>query len=423
MKTSPRRKLLLALGGATLSLLLLEAGLRLLLEPSEYSYGTLLGHELPPFVVVPDHLPPPLDRAAPFRDLVVDGVPITNGDISGFNREDPSTGFAPRENEISQNGWWQSNSLGAQARFEAEPAIPPGLERILVFGDSFARGAGLPHQESWPTVLDAGASGAELLNFAVDGYGMGQAYLRFLEVRERLDYDTVLMMFVPGADLWRDINTMRDLGEDGWHLYHVLPRFVLVENQLVLIPGPYESRESLVESNRGHLSPELARHLAVHDRFYYPAKHQEPVLLSATVLGRMVTKVRVERRRARARESLIEPGSEAMRISRRIFEEMHGEVLRDGARLVVLLLPSPHELDRLRSDESFRSDWSSMRRFLCRPDLTCVDLASALVGLAEQEIDRSYDGGHYGPKVNHFIAEWLGSRLALSEGAERSRFR
>ena len=48
---------------------------------------------------------------------------------------------------------------------------------------------------------------------------MGQAFLRYGQIRNTLDYDIVLLMFVPAEDLWRDINTLRslevmDLSED-----------------------------------------------------------------------------------------------------------------------------------------------------------------------------------------------------------------
>ena len=42
---------------------------------------------------------------------------------------------------------------------------------------------------------------------------MAQAWLRYRSLADRLEHQGALLMFVPGADLWRDINVVRELRE------------------------------------------------------------------------------------------------------------------------------------------------------------------------------------------------------------------
>ena len=141
MKRIARQDILLFFASVCLIVLLAEAGLRFLSQPSEYSSGRFLGHELPPYKLLLDE---PLrmrrNRSEWVDGLIVDGKKITVGDLWGIYREDALLGYVPQENTVSANGWWESNNIGARAREATSPVIPPGLTRLLVFGESLAQG-------------------------------------------------------------------------------------------------------------------------------------------------------------------------------------------------------------------------------------------------------------------------------------------
>ena len=141
---------------------------------------------------------------------------ITIGDLWGYYRNDSLVGYVPLENSISHNRWWQSNNLGARERAETFKEKPKDLSRILAFGDSFTNCSRVSQQETWPYFFGSENQQLEVINFGVDGYSTAQSFLRFQGIREKVDYDLILFMFVPSDDLWRDINVRRDLGEGGW---------------------------------------------------------------------------------------------------------------------------------------------------------------------------------------------------------------
>jgi hypothetical protein len=147
--------------------------------------------------------------------IVVDGVRLTRGDALGHLRLDRDLGYTHIENVVSSNGWWQSNNVGARSHNDTPRQKPPDGARVLAFGESFAQGSRVAKEDAWPNIMDAVANGLEVVNLAVDGYSMAQAVLRFEKIRQQVDYDTALLMFVPDADLWRDVNMVANWPSHG----------------------------------------------------------------------------------------------------------------------------------------------------------------------------------------------------------------
>ena len=119
LRSDWQRNLGVLLGTSLLLLLLIEFVGRLLVAPSELSYGRLLGIELPPHVLPsPFFVPQSVDRSERYKGLVIDGREITIGDLWGLTRPDARLGHAPPESTSSVNGWWKSNDLGARSPVE-----------------------------------------------------------------------------------------------------------------------------------------------------------------------------------------------------------------------------------------------------------------------------------------------------------------
>ena len=171
--------LLVVLGSALAALLLFEVGARLAVRPSQVAWGTLGRRELPPLPLVPQASSPDVDPDLPAGSL-------TQGDLYGIFQEDPEIGYTWAPSRVSRHGWWRANALGARADVETLPSVPAGKHRLLVFGDSFAAGTRLRGVDTWAARLAGARPDLDVVNFGVDGYGMGQSYLLFRRVRERV---------------------------------------------------------------------------------------------------------------------------------------------------------------------------------------------------------------------------------------------
>ena len=423
MKWPDRSELLLIVASACLTILAAETILRILVGPSDYSSGRLLNRELPPFKLLPDgpmEFQP--DRSEPVGGLTQDGRQLTVGDLWGIFEPDEILGYVPKKNRISSNGWWQSNNIGARARTDTSPEKSAGTTRLLVFGESFAQGSRVRQEDSWPAILEASQSGLEVVNLAVDGYGMAQAFLRFRVLPQKLDYDIALLMFAPHADLWRDINIRRDLGANWWGSFLSMPRFVPSDSGLALI-RPFPTFDVLLSGEFPQaLQTSLKQHLHAYDRFYDGRVYDLPRVLEHSVIYRLLLQTSHSRRKKALHQSLwnARPGtladthSEATMVAREIFRGMRNEVEHEGKRMLLVTIPAHSELRKRASDSSIDGRHKELCGVVASPGLACLSLFDDLSRIPLSELDQGQDGSHYGPEANRRIAQIIRRHLVVT---------
>jgi hypothetical protein len=383
---------------------------RLFVQPDPRGYGSLFGVVLPPMRLFPAELQSAEARDGPYRGLVVDGARLTVGDVAGYHRFEPALGYTTLENVVSVNGWWRSNEIGARESSPTGPQAVPGRTRWLLLGESFAHGSGLPGPQTWPEVIEAAEPTLDIVNLAVDGYSMAQAYLRYRQLADRLEHAGAMLMFVPAVDLWRDINVVRELGQP-WKVRAVMPRFVLDGAGISLVANPHGSAEEFEKDVRHGPSPTLRAHLRRYDRFYFPVENESVPVLGRLLSFKIAAAAWGRYARGRLRRAQFEPGSEAAQISRRIFLNVQEESTADARAFVLLVLPTPTDLDRLHDEPEFRTAWEGFVAASCEGIRHCVDLAPALVRVARSEMDLGPDGNHFGPRMNAAIADAVRAAL------------
>jgi hypothetical protein len=414
MKSKTLQNISLTFLSFFLCLILLELSVRLFISPSQNSYGILFGHDLPPVEVIPEEPPAQFDRSKYYDDLTIGGHRISIGDLWGFHKEDSLLGYVPRENTKSLNGWWQSNNLGARNRRDISKENPEGKKRIIVLGESYANCSRVPQEESWPDIFNAKVNTVEVINFGVDGYSMGQSFLRFQQIKNKLNYDIVLLMFAPTIDLWREINIIRPLKE-AWDNYFVMPRFIVEKDELLLIKSPFKIPSSIYKKNGNVLSQKLRTHLRKYDRFYFKSKYEESWFIDASVIYKLFVNAYSEIKKRYIIKNIYKPDSEAMQVTKRIFETMNAEVKKDGNIFALIFLPVRGDIDRLKRSSSFQDEWDRSISSICENDLFCIDLTKDLMGMPESDWDNGYDGTHFGPKTNRYIAESIKRYLISSK--------
>jgi len=384
-------------------LLVLELAVRSLVKPSEHSAGRIAGVELPPLRIVRVPLDLwALDRSTEVMTSAEDEA-VTVGDLWGLWTLDPLLGFRQQFEARSANGWWQSNNIGARSHQPVTPDVPPGKQRVIIFGDSYAHGSRVPQADVWTTRLAQWAPHLEPVNLAGDGYSMAQAYLRYREVAATLGYQTVLLAVVPTVDLWRDVNVIRDLGEY-WNLPLPMPRAVLAEDSPRLVAPPRAGLDAFFARNHPEASEELRDHLRRYDRFYFRARYETPPVIGGSVLYKVAAAALANQQEQRLRRDLRRPDSEAALVTRSLMAAMQTDATDEGADFVALIVPVESEIGPLRDDPEAAAEWRSMAEALCSGIDHCVDLAPVLTALPAECIDAGADGTHYGPRLNAALA-------------------
>jgi hypothetical protein len=416
-----RANLALLVLSALLSLIAFEGVARLFVRPSARSWGTLLGRDLPPLRVIPPRLPEApapatTDTAPPAAAHTDDAIGWL--DLQGPIREDPVCGYAPLERTTSPHGWWTTNNIGARSTTDTAPQPPAGVRRVLVFGESFASGSRVRQEDAWPSVLGA-TDGLDVVNLAVDGYGLGQSLLRFRQLAPALDYDTALLVFVPSTDLWRDVNTIRSLAKPSWNSYTVMPRFVLENDRLVLAQSPYPRGSDVYADNATGLAPRLRDHLRAYDRFYFRSLYETPPVVGGLVIYKIGAAVEATLAKGLLLRDVgaghFALDSEALRVSWKIVETMRDEARAGGKRFVLAIVPEHAALRKLRRSAASARNWRDLVAAMCAADTACIDVAPALLAAPPEQLDRGFDGSHFGPSGNRLIAGAVGAGLGGSE--------
>src|SRR5665647_2786058 len=86
----------------------------------------------------------------------------------------------------------QVNDAGFRSNRPFAAAHVPGMQRVLVFGDSFTAGDAVPNHERYTDLLEA-RLGAEVYNFGLSSTGTDQQYLAWREYARDIEHDVVVI--------------------------------------------------------------------------------------------------------------------------------------------------------------------------------------------------------------------------------------
>ncbi len=172
-----------------------------------------------------------------------DVVPLSIGRFDerlGWSMRPGSRGTSERTGQLVE---YRINSHGLRDE-ETPYRKSPGTFRILLIGDSWTFGYGVPIEDHYSTLLENRFEGLEVINMGVSAFGIDQALIYLEAEGFRYEPDLVLL-FVPHYGGDRHMHARR------WGKKK--PRFVLEDDELVLI-----------DSHMAASSPALERLQALH---------------------------------------------------------------------------------------------------------------------------------------------------------------
>jgi hypothetical protein len=117
--------------------------------------------------------------------------------------------------------------------------------RIALIGDSYTFGDEVAYEDTWGYQLEKLLGpDVQVLNFGVNAYGTGQAYLRYLQDVRAWHPDVVIFGFVD-HDLVRTMSVYAPLTFPTATLPYAAPRFVMRDQQLTLLNAPLPPPEQI----------------------------------------------------------------------------------------------------------------------------------------------------------------------------------
>jgi len=313
----------------------------------------------------------------------------------------------------------QTNADGVRSARQYTRSPMPGILRVAAFGNSFVYCNEVKNEDAWPRLVEDVNADVEVLNYGVGGYGLDQAYLRFLAEGTRLSPRVVLIGFTPD-DLGRVVNVYRRF-RSNHEIPLVKPRYMLRENgELRLLPNPVR-RPS--DYDKYLMTPDAVKELGRYDQWYEPMVYEDRWYDYFAAI-RVVTAAWIGLRRRYfgsdrlERGGVLNPSSHAFHIQVALFRRFADGVRASGAEPIVVFLPDRASVELARRGR--RTVLVSLADTLDARRIEYLDATAAFMVGGQLSVDRWFmSGGHYSPLGNRLVAQWLGPRLRSRQQSRR----
>ena len=285
-------------------------------------------------------------------------------------------------------------------------SAPPGTFRIAAFGDSFVYGNEVGTALAWTSRMEQACRNVEVLNYGVGGYGVDQAYLRYVSEGSLYAPHMVMVGFV-SDDLRRLVSVYRRFIDDR-EIPLFKPRFVLVGSGLKLLPNPLHR---MSDYEQFLAQPNAVTSLGQYDYWYNPAIYDNPLYdLSAVVRLAVVLGSRLYNRYLDPNGlwsgNEFNPASEAFRLQIEIFRKFAEAIRQNGAMPLIVLFPERSAILSVRAGS--RTSYAPLAMKLQEMGLPSLDLMEAFRSHTTGSVESFFaPEGHYSVRGNEIVATWL----------------
>lgn len=325
---------------------------------------------------------------------------------------DKELGWTIRANAVfplpDDGGAYKSNSVAIRSDREYDAHTPASVLRIAAFGDSFTHCDDVDNYQTWQAIMERTDENLEVMNFGVRGYGLDQAYLRYLKQGMKYRPHIVFIDFM-SENICRNVNVYRPFYQPGTSMPLSKPRYFIENGELVLTPNPLPKFEDygLILEEPDVILPRMG----ASDYFYHslprsnifdfsPAFRLGRLLMTKHNTGDIFTKGQYN------------TSSEAFEVTIGIVGKFHNEVIKNGSIPIVVIFPDGEDIGRQKVGKP--CTYSPLLEYLDSKDYEYVDLmnafnkAGARYSLKELFVDSS---NHYSPLANRIVAGYLSDYL------------
>lgn len=326
---------------------------------------------------------------------------------------DELLGWTIGSNRTGRDGLYASSAEGIRSpqsglSYEKKPATC----RIALVGDSFAFGDEVTFEESWGHQLELALhSRCQVLNFGVPGYGVDQAYLRYIRDVRSWHPDIIVFGLI-NDDIYRTLSTYAFLIWPDGEIPFAKPRFVVSGDRLSLQNVPTPIPEEIFSRDSIRSLPHIQL-----DMEYHESEWDRPTwrLLHYSYLFRFVTTLypRWERERE-------ETSYETLKAVNRSLVKNFVEIAQaEGSVPLVVYFPEPSDYKpSAPRPPGFVPNAIAM---LDEAAIPHIDLTTCIAALDDSK--RFAAGGHYTAEGNRAVAACLNDVVSSTLIAEPRRER
>ena len=320
---------------------------------------------------------------------------------------------------IKKNGTsklYQANSAAIRSDREYAITPPRGVRRISTFGDSFTHGDDVKNNETWQAAMESYDSNIEVLNFGVSGFGLDQAYLRYLEKGPQFQPNIVLIGFM-SENFRRTVNTYRPFLYPKTGLPFTKPRFLIKDGELSLIPNPIKTSQ---DYKKLLLHPrEVLPKIGVND--YYYKRHYTSSTFDWSPTVRLTTLLIQNFKKKSTIEDIMINGrynekSEAFKVTKKIFDEFYNLSITNQSTPIILVFPELDDIKPYRRDK--KKPYSILLSYFDSVGYKYIDLMGAFENVDIKDLFG--EKHHYSPLANKLAAKYILNYINNTRNLENS---
>ncbi|MDC8447043.1 MAG: SGNH/GDSL hydrolase family protein [Nitrospira sp.] len=314
---------------------------------------------------------------------------------------DDYLGWSIGPNRRSVDGMYLSSAEGVRSpTVNMSMLTQKSKGRIVLIGDSFTFGEEVKFEETWGYFLQQYVGGErQVLNYGVPGYGLDQAYLRYLRDVRPLHPDIMVIGLI-SHDIERTMTVYNFISFPEWEFPFAKPRFSFSNGDLAILNSPVPSPEAITKWSSIDQLPFLE-----YDRGYYESEW-DSTKLDCSYLFRFLTS-KFPRWPIRSAE-----------VSDRAQIALNSEILlklisvarEDGTLPVVVFFPTHGTFVRMSSEMVTQEEELAIE-VLEHSRVGYSDLTSCLMQVHDSE--RFVPSKrHYSPEANMYVAKCIAEDIA-----------
>lgn len=319
----------------------------------------------------------------------------------GYLQHDKGLGWSIRPNHQSADGMYSSSEEGIRSpRPYLSMVTQESGCRIALVGDSFTFGEEVRYEETWAYFLSQYLEGEhQVLNYGVPGYGLDQAYLRYLRDVRPLHADIVVLGVI-SHDIERTMTVYNFISFPEWGFPFAKPRFTFNTDELVVLNSPVPSPEVIIKSNSIEELPFIA-----YDRGFNKAEW-ERTWLDVSYLFRFMTS---KFPRWPVRKAEISDDTRLF-LNSAIMVKIVNAIKEDGSLPVVVYFPTHGTFLRMSSEKMVNRQELALD-VLEQSRVQYTDLTSCVMHVRDSErfVTSTH---HYSPQANKRVAKCIAEDIA-----------
>jgi hypothetical protein len=298
---------------------------------------------------------------------------------------------------------YQANSSGTRSTKEYKQNPPAGIFRISSFGDSFTHGDDVTNNETWQSIMERIDADVEVINYGICGFGLDQAYLRYLGDGRQYNAHIVLIGFM-SENIHRNVNVFRPFYSSDTALPLAKPRFRIQDEKLSLLSNPMQHLENY-KILLSHPRKTLLM-MGIHDYYYHIRYESGWYDWSPTI--RLIKILRYLVKKNISFNSIIindyyNDKSEAFRVTIKIFDEYYHEVIKNNSIPIILVFPDRNDISRYQKQK--RTKYSPLLSYFDSQGYRYIDLAGTF---EHAEMESLFTNSqHYSPFANTLVAKYI----------------